>query len=91
MGIPVVAGPAIWAKVLGCPSPCDCDVVIHENDRDKIDSPCVWTIREVEFVHRHVWLMGFPVISLDFLEKLSGDTVECILERLRVAISNAPQ
>lgn len=85
MGIPVVLGPALLAKALGCPTRCECDVVIHMDDLERVGSrDCVWTIEDPSFIHRHIWVGGYPHISLEDMAKIKGpsDVVECLLSRL---------
>ncbi|MFN3804267.1 MAG: hypothetical protein ACK4SY_04360 [Pyrobaculum sp.] len=87
LGVPALVGPSLLAKIVGCETPCDCDVVIHYRDVEKIGKKCVWSIDDVSFIHRHVWIGGFPHIAVEDLEKLQDTeilgTVRCILERLR--------
>ncbi|ABL87735.1 conserved hypothetical protein [Pyrobaculum islandicum DSM 4184] len=81
--MPVVRGPSLLAKILGCPTQCDCDVVIHVNDLDKIkERKCVWSVEDSSFIHRHIWIGGYPHISLEDMEKIKErevlDVINCI-------------
>jgi len=88
-GIPVLSGPSTYAKLLGCPTTCDCDVVIHINDLERVGAgDCVWVIDDPSFVHRYVWIRGLPHIDIREIGKIRGgnlDVVNCIMDRLRSA------
>ncbi|MEM0369372.1 MAG: hypothetical protein QXK71_01615 [Pyrobaculum sp.] len=84
LGIPVLAGPSLLAKILNCPSACECSVVIYTKDLDKIDSDCVCTIDDPTFIHRFIWIGGYPHVALEDLEKIScKEDISCIIEKIR--------
>lgn len=88
MGLPVLAGPSLLAKLLGCPAPCDCDVVVHMRDIDHVGKKeCVWAIADPTFIHRPIWIGGYPHVSLNDLEKIVSpaisETIKCIIEKTR--------
>ncbi|AAL64826.1 hypothetical protein PAE3304 [Pyrobaculum aerophilum str. IM2] len=90
MGIPVLTGPSPLAKLLGCSTPCDCDVVVYVNDIDKIEErQCVWAITDPTFIHRPIWIGGYPHVSLHDLEKIVSpeisETIKCIMEKTKSA------
>jgi len=86
-GIPVLRGPSTFAKIVCCPTLCECDVVVYISDIDHVDEKrCVWTIDDPTFIHRYIWIEGFPHVALEDLEKLEGgnrEIIQCILEKLR--------
>lgn len=82
-----MTGPSPLARALGCPAPCECDVVVHIDDARAVGSAeCVWTLEDPTFVHRYIWVGGYPHIALEDLEKLREEgvreTVRCLLEAL---------
>ncbi len=88
LGIPVVVGPSLLAQILGCPTDCSCDVVIHVSDLERVDKRrCVWTTHDFSLMHRHIWIGGLPHVSIEDLEKIQNreisEVINCILERLR--------
>ena len=87
LGIPVLMGPSTYAKLLGCPTTCDCDVVIHVNDLERVGArDCVWVIDDPSFVHRYVWIRGLPHIDIREIDKIRGenlDVVKCIMDKFR--------
>ncbi|MGB9705267.1 MAG: hypothetical protein ACPL3C_07445 [Pyrobaculum sp.] len=88
MGIPVVVGPSHLARALGCPTPCDCDVVIHIRDAVHVgEKKCVWLSTDSTFIHRHIWVGGYPHVSIEDMKKIVSpeisETVDCIVNRLR--------
>ncbi|MEM1597963.1 MAG: hypothetical protein QW598_07245 [Pyrobaculum sp.] len=87
MGIPVLVGPSTLAKILGCPTQCDCDVVVYKNDMEKVAERCVWAIDDPSFIHRYMWIAGLPHVSIGDIAKIEGptETINCILDRLRGA------
>jgi len=90
-GIPVLTGPSLLAKILGCSVSCECDVVVHVDDLEHVDEKeCVWWIEDPTFIYRYVWIGGYPHVALEDLKKLRGKDAEvlgCILEKIR----NAPR
>ncbi|WP_052886039.1 hypothetical protein [Thermoproteus uzoniensis] len=88
-GIEVLGGPAGWAKAFDCSLDleCDCDVVVAESDIWKVPSSrCIWTIDEVGFSHRRVWIGGIPHISLDNLPKVKSPYTQAVLNCIRDAL-----
>lgn len=87
MGIPVLVGPSVLAKTLGCPTQCDCDVVVYKKDLEKVTERCVWAIDDPGFIHRYVWIAGLPHVSISDITKIEGptETINCILSKLRDA------
>lgn len=85
MGIPVLMGPSILAKILDCPTTCECDVVIYAKDIDRVGrGNCICTIDDPTFIHRYIWVGGYPHVALEDLEKLScKENLSCILEKAR--------
>ncbi len=87
----MLTGPSLLAKILGCSVSCECDVVVHVDDLEYVDEKeCVWWIEDPTFIHRYVWIGGYPHVVLEDLKRLRGKDVEvlgCILEKIR----NAPR
>ncbi|MEL9991943.1 MAG: hypothetical protein QXP98_04810 [Thermoproteus sp.] len=82
-GVEVLGGLLGWARAFGCDIDlnCECDVVIAERDAQKAPtSPCVWTIDEVGFSHRRVWLGGIPHVSLEDLPKIKSPYTKAVLD-----------
>lgn len=79
------------ARILGCPTNCNCDVVIHSSDAERVKQrECVWVIDDVDFINRHIWIGGLPHITIEDLKKIQNrevtDMVKCILEKLRSGV-----
>ncbi|AFA38434.1 hypothetical protein Pogu_0407 [Pyrobaculum oguniense TE7] len=86
--IPVLTGPSPLARVLGCPAPCDCDVVVYVGDRERIGrNDCVWATSDPTFIHRPIWIGGYPHVAPEDLKNIISpevsSTVECIMKKLR--------